>query len=97
MDDCLLSVPNVAMAFKIVEGLTSILRNASFKLTKRISNSQEIIDSIPKPERSKTLRVGALVGSTNERILGFMWVINSDSFQFDVCLPWTSRKNCYPQ
>ena len=34
LDDCLLSVPKVAMAFKMVEGLTSILRNAGFKLTK---------------------------------------------------------------
>ena len=91
VDDCLLSVPKVAMAFKMVEGLTSILRKAGFKLTKWISNSQEIIDSIPEPERSKTLRVGALMGSINERVLGVMWDINSDGFRFDVCLPWTPR------
>ena len=65
----------------------TILRKVDFKLTKWISNSQDIIDSTPEPERSKTLRVGALMGSTNERVLGVMWVINSDTFQFDVCLP----------
>ena len=89
VDDCLLSVPNVAMAFKMVELMTSILRNAGFKLTKWISNNQETIDSISKPEKSKTLRVGALVGSTNERVLGDMGDINFDGFRFDVCLPWT--------
>ena len=88
-DDCLLSVPNVVMAFEMVEGLTSILRNAGFKLTKWISNSQEIIDSIPEPERLETLRVGALIGNMNERALGVMWDINSDSFWFDGYLPWT--------
>ena len=31
------------------------------------------------------------MGSTNERVLGVMWDINSDSFLFDVCLPWTPR------
>ena len=72
VDDCLLSVPNVAMAFKMVEGLTSILRNAGFQLTEWISNSREIIDSIPEPERSKTFRVGALMGITNERVFGVM-------------------------
>ena len=99
VDDCLLSVPNVAMAFKMVEGLTSILRNAGFKLTKWISKSQEIIDSIPEPERSKTLHVGALMGSTNERVLGVMWDINSTVLGLMcVCLGHLARSvDCYSQ
>ena len=52
VDDCLLSVPTREMGIKIVKDLSSLLSKAGFRLTKWISNNQEVIDTIPKEKRS---------------------------------------------
>ena len=91
IDDCLLSVPNIQMGIKMAEGLRALLSKAGFRLTKWISNKQEVINSIPPEEHSKSLEVGALKSDTSQRVLGIQWSIANDSFHYDVVLPWKPR------
>ena len=73
VDSCLLSVPTRIMGIKMVKDLSSLLSKAGFRLTKWISNNQEVFDMIPEEERSKCLTVGVFNDHTSERVLGVKW------------------------
>ena len=55
VDDCLKSVPDECQAVRLARDLTDLLRRGGFHLTKWISNSSEVIKSIPESERAKTV------------------------------------------
>ena len=91
VDDCLLSFPTREMGIKMVKDLSLLLSKAGFRLTKWISNNQEVIDTIPEEERSKCLTVGVFNDHTSERVLGIKWNIVNDYFHYDITLPWKPR------
>ena len=52
VDDCLKSLPLVTVAIAHVHDLQNLLSKGGFKLTKWVSNSQEVLEAIPEQERS---------------------------------------------
>jgi len=91
VDDCLTSVSDVETAIELVDGLRSLLAKAGFRLTKWLSNSEEVLASIPENELTKSLHVHALDCTLQERILGVAWNVQSDTFRFSVALPLRPR------
>ena len=91
VDDYLTSVSNVETAIEQVGGLRSLLAKAGFRLMKWLSNSEEVLASIPENELTKSLHVHALDCTLQERILGVVWNVQSDTFRFSVALPLRPR------
>ena len=52
MDDCLKSVATNPKAGKLVDELHELLSRGGFRLTKWISNSQKVMDSVPESEKA---------------------------------------------
>lgn len=86
VDDCLKSLNNEEQAVKLVREIRQLTSLGGFRLTKWISNSRNVLDSIPLEERAKEVRelelhCGAL---PVERALGVRWNIESDMFGIKV-------------
>ena len=85
VDDCLKSVGSTAEAISLVSDLRSLLRNGGFYLRKWVSNSREVLASIPDQEKSTS--VANLTFEENlpfDKTLGLQWYIENDSFTFDI-------------
>ena len=55
VDDCLKSVATSDEAIRLIDQLYSLLMLGGFKLRKWISNSREVVQTIPQSERAKTV------------------------------------------
>ena len=68
----------------MAKDLIAICSRAGFTLTQWISNSREVLQSIPKELRSKTLHELDLDRDKLpvDRALGLQWCIETDSFKF---------------
>jgi hypothetical protein len=55
VDDCLKSVSNTQAAMHLIQELCEMLSRRSFRLTKFISNSKEVLTSIPETERAQSV------------------------------------------
>ena len=77
VDDCLKSLP---------ADLRALLLRGGFKLTKWISNSRRVLETIPVDERAKEAKTLDLSkdGLPVERALGVKWCVESDTFSFNV-------------
>ena len=87
VDDCLFSTPDAHRATMIVQHVCQLLAKGGFRLTKWISNSRDVLSSIPKEEmvpslRSLDLDHGAALPS--ERALGVHWDTCSDELGIKV-------------
>ncbi|XP_033642413.1 uncharacterized protein LOC117302547 [Asterias rubens] len=95
VDDCLKSVATEQEAISLVRQLREVLASGGFRLTKWISNSREVLRSVPESERAKgvpTLDLDQTLPA--ERALGVLWDIESDAFTFNVSVtekPLTRR------
>ena len=88
VDDCLKSLPSDAAAIAHVTNLQALLSRGSFKLTKWVSNSRKVLQSIPESERSTEFRRLDLYRDElpAQRALGIRWCVESDTFAFDTCI-----------
>ena len=88
VDDCLKSVHNEESAVSLARDLRSLCLMGGFRLTKWISNSRLVLDSIPPEERAKDIKELDLDYDTlpMERALGVWWSIESDSLGFRIRL-----------
>ena len=87
VDDCLRSVASEDQAVQLASGLREACRRGGFRLTKWISNSHTVIESIPEEDRAsgvKTLDFQDAIPM--ERALGVLWCPETDSFRFQVQL-----------
>lgn len=96
VDDGLKSVPTVAEAIKLIESTRKLCAKGGLRLHKFISNSREVLETIPEDERAKGLKNLDLHQSSlpMERALGVQWCVETDSFQFRITLqdkPLTRR------
>ena len=87
VDDCLASFNSESEAFKEKHDLVQLLRKGGFHLTKWVTNSEVILSTIPEKERSKSLKCLDIHQSPSQRALGVPWVVQEDSFIFNVSLP----------
>ncbi|KAK3735155.1 hypothetical protein QZH41_020254, partial [Actinostola sp. cb2023] len=56
VDDCLRSIATAPEAVRLVSQLRELLSKGGFHLTKWISNSKEVIDSVPASERAASVK-----------------------------------------
>ena len=83
VDDLLTSVSDEIGACKMIEDLTNLLKMGEFKLTKWLSTSQLVMETVPQKERAKEIKNLCLTNVEN-RVLGMIWNIKEDVFQFEV-------------
>lgn len=86
MDDLLKSLPSKEDAVAMVKDLITICSGGGFTLTQWISNSREVLQSIPGELRSQTPKELDLARDELpvDRALGLQWCIEMDSFKFKV-------------
>ena len=88
MDDCLKSLPSEAAAIAHVTNLKALLSRGGFKLTKWVSNSRKVLQSIPESERSTEFRRLDLYRDElpAQRALGIRWCVETGTFAFDTSI-----------
>ena len=93
MDDCLKSVEDVDTMIRLATQLIEMCKRGGFRLTKFLSNSKAVLDSLPASELSPTAILN-LDGEGVERALGVHWDTANDMIIFSVQLkdaPYTKR------
>lgn len=95
MDDMLKSVATDEEAISLIQDITALLGRGGFRLTKFVSTSRRVIESVPEEERAKSLRKELSDDALpQESALGLQWLTESDCFTYDVDFerkPWTKR------
>ena len=84
VDDCLKSVPTVNEAVNLANQLTALMAKGGFHLTKWMSNSREVLASIPQQERVASVVDLDLESLPVERALGVLWDVEADVFRFRI-------------
>ncbi|XP_028404802.1 uncharacterized protein LOC114527367 [Dendronephthya gigantea] len=84
VDDCLKSVPTVNKAVSLVSELTTLLAKGGFHLTKWMSNSREVLASIPQKERVASVVNLDFESLPVEHALGVLWDVEDDVFRFRI-------------
>ena len=84
VDDCLKSLPTEEEAVHVVKALTDICQRGGFTLTKWISNSRAVLQTVAEEHRAEDLRELNLDRDELpvERALGLQWCVEMDSFKF---------------
>ena len=86
VDDCLRSVATDSKAIRLVGQLRDLFSRGGFHLTKWISNSKQVVNSIPEPERAPSIRDLDFEENVvlTERALGVQWNVHEDSFTYKI-------------
>ncbi|XP_060592844.1 uncharacterized protein LOC132747468 [Ruditapes philippinarum] len=85
VDDCLKSVDSEEKATKLAADLQSLMKMGGFRLTKWISNSRSVIDTIPDYERAPTIvSLSPEDELPYDRVLGINWNVNDDFITFKI-------------
>ena len=86
VDDCLKSVREEDEAVILARKLRELLARGGFKLTKWLSNSKKVIESLPKSKRASIVKYLDFKSWSVERALGVQWNISSDKFGFKIVI-----------
>ena len=95
VDDCLKSVKSDEDAISQVRDFTEPLKKRGFRLTKWLSNSRTVVESVPESERAMSVKDLDFDRIPIERALGVHWCVSSDTFRFKVNIkdrPATRRR-----
>ena len=95
VDNLLKSLDNEKEAIKLIKNVKAICASGDFKLTKFLSNSKQVLQSIDEADRRQGVKDKDLMGDLPaERALGVLWDTETDKFGFRVTLKqksWTRR------
>ncbi len=96
VDDCLKSTASEEEAIQLIKDLTALCLRGGFHLTKWVSNSHVVLQTVAEEHRAKDLKELDLHRDSLplERALGLQWCIESDAFQFKMVMkekPHTRR------
>ncbi len=91
VDDCLKSVSDDEEGVSVANDLTALLARGGFHLTKWISNSAQVIVSIPEEERSGPVKDLSFDQPTIQRAPGVNWDVVNDEFRFKVTIKEKQR------
>ena len=97
VDDMLKSCEDPKQAIDLLQDVKKMCRRGGFNLTKIISSSRKLLESIDKKDHGKALRnldLNSAVLLPVERALGVQWCVENDSFGFRIQLqdrPLTKR------
>ena len=80
LDDCLKSVETDQKASDLIKGLCEMLAQGGFRLTKWVSSSREVIETVPVEERAKDVKDLDLDKDQLpiQRALGVHWKVEED-------------------
>jgi len=96
VDDLLKSVDSIPHAVQLMSAVKQMCAAGGFKLTKFVSNDQQVIDSIPLDDRAENKVSIDLTQSVSvQRALGVHWCVASDCLEFRIVLqdkPLTRRR-----
>ena len=84
MDDFLKSERTPQAAMKMQRELSKLLASGGFRLTKWLSNSREVLESIPSSERARGSTDLGLQHLPAEKTLGVIWDSEKDTLSFQV-------------
>ena len=78
------SVASVPEAITLVKNVRGMCRTGGFRLTKYVSNSKELLMSIPQKDRRQEATDQRLLERIpdNERALGVLWNISDEELGF---------------
>ena len=97
VDDFVKSVEEESTAVKLVKDIKQCLEQGGFNLVKWMSNSREVLKSIPSEDRAKGLKNLDIHHEDlpKERTLGVLWDVESDQIGFNVkeVDPKATRRN----
>ena len=85
VDDCLISTANEEEAISLILQLSDLLQKGGFNITKWVSNSNRVLQTVPKADRaakSDSLRLPTQ--NPDARALGLLWSTQTDKFCFDM-------------
>jgi hypothetical protein len=87
VDDLLKSVLDPSSGIRLAAELKELLSLGGFRLTKWLSNSEQVMNSIPETDRAEPrTKLDLDTESFSERTLGLQWHVNQDQFVFDINL-----------
>ena len=85
VDDLLKSVEDLDTAKTLVKNVINMCKSGGFNLTKCISNSKELLISIPENKRRPGVKdLNSLRNVPVEKELGMQWNIAKDHFSFNI-------------
>ena len=73
-------------AIRLARQLRELLARGGFKLTKWLSNSRKVIESLPESERAAQVKTLDFDKLPVERALGVQWNVASDQFGFSIVI-----------
>ena len=83
VDDLLKSLDNEKETIKLIKNVTAMCESGGFKLTKFLSNSKQVLQSIDEADRRQGVKDQDLMGDLPaERALAVLWDIGTDKFGF---------------
>ena len=96
VDDGLKSLPTVQQAVDLISRTKQLCEKGGLHLHKFVSNSREVLKTVPEEDRAKNVREINLLHDDLplERALGVQWCVESDAFNFRITLqdkPLTRR------
>ena len=87
VDDLLKSIKGTEEAIVLIPRLRKMCQAGGFNLTKFISNSPDVVESIPPENRAPSIKEYEMSRKLPvERALGVSWCVESDKLGFRICL-----------
>ncbi len=88
VDDCLKSRDGIEETLYLAAQLRDLLAKRGFNLTKWVANEPDLLKAIPQELWGKSLtNLDINLDLPNEKALGMLWRIQTDTFSFDVQVP----------
>ncbi|XP_030034602.1 uncharacterized protein LOC115450673 [Manduca sexta] len=84
MDDYIDSFEDAAPAIQLIQEISYIHRHGGFDITNWMSNSEEVLNSLPKETLCPSAVKFKIGQDGGERTLGLIWYPNEDELGFDV-------------
>ncbi|KAG6456300.1 hypothetical protein O3G_MSEX009634 [Manduca sexta] len=84
MDDYIDSFEDAAPAIQLIKEISYIHRHGGFDITNWMSNSEEVLNSLPKETMCPSSVKFKIGQDGGERTLGLIWYRNEDELGFDV-------------
>ena len=84
--DCLKSAKDEDEGMNVASSLSCFLNRGGFRLTKWVSNSAKVTESVSEEERSGSVKDLNFDQPTVQRALGVNWDVVSDEFSFKVII-----------
>ena len=84
VDDCLVSTPTPQEAIDLIAGIKDLCNKGGFHLKDWVSNSKDVMESIPEQDRAQVYEQNLDIHSEVNRALGIVWSVINDTFEFKV-------------